>query len=794
MRETLINSFNEEQNAKIIAGINYSDTRLLVAKKLDQLNALELARKFLKGKDKRAEKVIRLKLEQYRSQQKLRDTVDRDAQTLCEQLEFIAQHPEWRSEFKDKYQNYLSKWDLLKLEPIDTHQQRFDAAKELASKHVARQISLEQQRQAQIDIGDKLFRYSNSLSTLECDHLIAERLSINTVLSEALATWLELNAPETAHASTISRFQQAQQSLSRLATLLELVELEHYDLASNKLKELKWPIEYTALSALPQLELLLNSQKQLKESSQREYKNTLDALHKRINRLLGTSNKGDLKKAKYELSACSKAAEKYSGRDGNLLSERIEAATELVSKMNDWQDFATEPKLIELCQAMEKLSSSKAKPDKLAKQISELQNDWKKLASSDISEQHWPRFKEAADKAYEPCSRFFEARKLIQTENLKSREPILEAMQALHNDTDWENVADWKALESKVRNLSNQWREIKNVDPKLGKKQWSEFANIRQCVYDKFDTTYDANIALKETIIRQTKALLELEASETSLEKLKLYQSRWKQVGITRRKQDQQAWSEFRKLSDALFENLKANRNQARKQQDAEVEAYTEITKKINALAKTADSIAVAEPKFEQYCSDFQALPELPQSLPERMVERVHNEFQRAQSNYSKARERIEKQAQDNVLKQLREKADLCGELERAYFEQKTEYASKIEQQLTALKIDDLSIEKRFQTRLDTANEADRTEANELRRAICIDLEVFLNIESPTEDKALRMQRQLARMSDEGLGASSLDRELKLKQFKLDWLCSAGAEPETQTKLDKRFWASIEQA
>ena len=349
-------------------------------------------------------------------------------------------------------------------------------------------------------------------------------------------------------------------------------------------------------------------------------------------------------------------------------------------------------------------------------------------------------------------------------------------------------------IRDRVRTLSKQWREVKNVDPNQGKKQWKNFSETRQAVYDKFEAVYDANIKLKETLIRQTESLLESEPNDDSLEKLKLYQARWKQVGITRRKQDQDAWAKFRKASDALFDRVKAARDENRKQQDSEIAAYTEITQKINSLAKTADNIAVADPAYEQLCNSFNNLPGLPKNLPERLLERVENNFQRAQANYSKARDRMAEQSLENIFLQLREKADLCSELEHAYFTDKADRANEIENKIESIEIGDSSIEKQLQARLVNAKNTDRTNANEKRRAMCIDLEVLLNIDSPIEDKALRMKRQLQRMSDKGLGASSINHEQTLKQFKLKWLCETGAEPDIQKALDQRFWALMDKA
>jgi len=335
LREQLIANFSDEQKASIIAGVHYADTRAFIAEKLTHIEALELARRELKGKDKRAEKTIRLSLEKYRQEQKLHESVNQDAQVLCEQLEFIAEHPQWRNEFKTKYQTYISKWQGLELTPPEHYAQRFEAAKKLAEAQVNIQLENEQRESGQEQVAKNLSRYCASLCSLELRDLLQERLSINTVLSEALAVWLQLNAAETAREGVAVLFTSCQQALSSLASLLESIEQEDYQQADQRLRKFNWPNTLPELNALPAAKKHIDDQKLDFEAAKKDYKKTLDALHKRINRLLGTSNKGDLKKARHELSATTKAASQYSGRDGKLLSERLEAATELVAKMND---------------------------------------------------------------------------------------------------------------------------------------------------------------------------------------------------------------------------------------------------------------------------------------------------------------------------------------------------------------------------------------------------------------------------------------------------------------------------
>ena len=63
----------------------------------------------------------------------------------------------------------------------------------------------------------------------------------------------------------------------------------------------------------------------------------------------------------------------------------------------------------------------------------------------------------------------------------------------------------------------------------------------------------------------------------------------------------------------------------------------------------------------------------------------------------------------------------------------------------------------------------------------------YNKVESPTEDKALRMQYQLDQMNKSGLGQQIVNREQQLENLELDWLCMPGAEAQIQVELNERF-------
>lgn len=793
LRARLVDRLSQVEQAELIADVLYAETRLHIAQQLGQLEALEIARRKLKGKDKNSEKIVRAKLDQYRSQKKLETSVNLAAETLCEQMEFIACHPQWRSEFKGKYQQYLQRWSELEHSPSDSIGRKFESSKQSAKIKVEQQIEIENAELNQVQICQKLQRYCEILVPLNLAELADEHLSINTVLTEALATWLEnaeIASPDTPLSTS---FLDTQKALSWVSDLIQCTSQAELDLARLRinLDAFSWPKKHSTPLALIEAKTLLEDLTKQGQDQLKHRKETLDALHKRINRLLGSSNKGDVKKAKHELAATTKASAQYSGRERKTLDERLHMASEIVSKMNDWQNFAIEPKLIELCESMEKLVDSKTHPDKLAQQIAKLQGNWKNLGHTDVSDDHWQRFKQAADLAYGPCAAFFDQRRATQKDNLAKREPLLEQMQSVFDNTDWEASPDYKQVESRLRDINNAWRKINDVERKAGQKQWDRLCIIRDQVYRPLDVVYDHNIEQKNHLIAQVNKLAEGTIKDDSLDKLKLFQSRWQQIGVTRRKQDQQAWKLFRAAGDRLFEQLTESRNHKRELEDQQIQAYRDVINQIHSLAKSATDLAEADKQFEQLNLSFRSLPRLSSSFAEKLLERLESDFQHAGEAYSKAHDRIIQNAKEHIVDRLRIKAEICSQLESAFINHQTDLVAELQSKLESIEISDKSLEKRFKLRLSAASDLDKSAANQSRSLLCIDLEIMLGVASPEQDKALRMQIQLDRMKNKGLGHTIVEHSKALSTAKLDWLCLPGADPELQLVLDKRFASLI---
>ena len=707
LRSEILGRLSEAEQAELIADVEYNETRLFIANQLKSEELLHLARNLIRGKDKSAEKIIKSKLDVMHAAQRQDKENQQAAEEICEKMEYLASH-EWRAEFKNKYSVWKQRWEALCFKPGDNIALRYKQASEKVATQVARELILETSNQSQTKLAESLEDYCKNLAGLSLENLLNEKQALTEKNIESLGEWTTLCELADPAVDNTEQFLLAEKAIWSLVTFCDAVSesteaddpMQIISARESSIANLRWPSQYPVLQAKTNAIAALDELRTQNSKAEKASEDSFDKLHKRINRLLGTTKRGDLGRARRELIAVTKAAARYSGKQKNELDERLEKAGEAVKKMGDWQDFVTEPKYIELCTAMKALALSKTHPDKLSVKITELQKRWKNLGNSESADRHWPRFKKAADKAYEPCAIFFKQRHETRRQNLEKRKPLVQQMRELLENTDWDIQPDYKQVESELQRINNAWQKIKDVEAGPGQRQWNKLSKLKSAVYEKLDVVYDANIELKNQLIERVLALLEADINENSLAKLQLFQGKWKQIGVTRRKQDQAAWKKFKTASDKVYTEIQGLRKAKRADEDTQLAAYRKVSREIKQLAKTATDLAEADSNFDRLQLEYRALPALPIGLPEKLIAGLETDFRRAGDAYAKARIRIKQAGRTKTLDALSRKATLCAELEGLGKDAPTAEIQLLQNDIAAIELNNKDLIRRFRPAL----------------------------------------------------------------------------------------------
>lgn len=813
VRIEAIEKLSPDQLLQVLGAAMYTDVRQQVAQKLSALDELETARKIIHGKDKKTERTLKIKIDELRKIERIHTENLATVEKLVDEAEYLSSH-DWLPEFQAKYLAHCTQWDQLEFDIEAAAKQRYQSSRNTMDSRYQEQKLIEETQQSQKNLVDEITAFVQSVANRnisESIHALPETLSM---LEQYASKWQELalkSMPDSALQNQFDRIMPALKSATQLISVISDVlpaeanttdaEATNDDNTSTEvdltsligklnsaLKKLKWPAVHAELKIATQLQQQLDDWRKQKETAAAEREQKLAQLHKKISTVFRLSRAGNLARAKQTFERAEKSLSHFSGKEHAKLEERLEEARKTMGDMGDWKNFATEPKYIELCEAMELLQNSKLNPDKLSKKIKDLQQQWKALGHSEISDQYWPRFKDTADKVYKPCAEFFDMRHQTRKANLEQRQQTVEQMRKLLESTDWDNDPDYKSIQTEVRKIGDQFFEIKDVEHGPGQKQWKAFSKLKDQVYAKLDVAYEANIALKQQLVDQAAALAETEAREENLAKLKTLQTRWKNIGITKRNADQKAWKEFKKQGDIVFNNVQALRKGQRDEVDQQLNAYRAIIKEIQKLAKTAKDLSQSDQQFAELQSKYDQLPELPESLPEKLTRGIQQDYRKACDQFGNSHTRILNNMHNQQIDALRNKADLCARLEALGESPSDEELQKISQQWDAIELKDAQLAKRIEARRNAAQQPiDRDEIGAQRRMLCIKLEIAVGKESPSEDKSIRMQYQLDQMNKSGLGQQAVNSSNELENMEIDWLCMPGTEPTLQKTLDKRF-------
>jgi len=806
VRTEAIQILSSRQLLEVLGATEYTDSRQLIAEKLSNIEDLESARKIMRGKDKNAERIIKTKIDAFRSYERQQAENLARLEKLIEEVEYLANH-DWLPEFKARCRAHRQQWDSLEFDIDDDTRQRYQVARKIVDTHYEQQRITEQTRQSQQQLVSELEALLQITARRDLAgslEALSEMQSQQQAFSSIWQALADITPPDrlilNQYDKMLGALHSATQFVAKIADLVQdAVEDSSQIGDSNRLsrnsrqldaaiKSLKWPADFVELQVATELQQQMVDWGKARKASAEAQEQKLAMVHKKISSIFRFSRAGKLARAKQIAEKVEKAFSQFNGKELLTLQERFEEASKTLGDMGDWKNFATEPKYIELCDAMELLATSKHHPDKRSSEMKALQQQWKALGHSDISDQYWPRFKLAAEKVYQPCAEFFEQRHKVRKANLEQRQQYVEQMRELLETTNWDNNPDYKKAQSSLRGISDSFTSIKDVERNAGRKQWNQLSKFKDAVTAKLDEAYDANIALKQELIRQTEALAEASAEDKNLVSLKTLQTRWKQIGVTRRNEDQKAWAAFKKQGDIVYNKVQALRQGKRDETDQQLNAYREIIKDIQKLARTASDLAEADQQFSVLQANYSALPDLPWQLPEKLSEGIQRDYRNACEQYDDSHSRFIKNRHNRQIDALRAKANICAQQEALGASPSEQQLQEISLQWDSIELQDVELSRRIELRRKTAQSPiDRAAIAAERRMLCIQLEIAMGVESPAEDKALRMQYQLEQMSKSGLGQQPVNNKELLETMELDWLCMPGAKSEQQKALDERF-------
>lgn len=776
--------------------------RRAAAEKIYESELVETLHKETLGKDKGVNRILKLKLQQKQEAEQAHAAALKRSATLVESLEQLARG-EYFPQFGAKLHALKAEWDSLTGTAADQYAEQVAQAIEIAQTRLAQihaREEAEQLLQAQQRADKKqreqlqqdLNAYISELkSYADLDQPLSEALSIRLAQLEQSASSLASGTQKPD--STRTSLDTARELCHAYATLDGLrasinaltgaIEAEAGAATESQLETLKrdlkqlvapvaWPNHAGTPPLLSRAHNALATIKRAQLSHKAHHQAEFTQLESCLDTLEQALSAGHSRKAERQM----KLAEQYadSKKLPRPLELRLRTVQAKLAELREWQGFAVAPKKEALCTEMEALAETNLEPQQLALRIKELQKQWKLLDSTDSVHSHaiWKRFKQASDRAYEPCESYFSEQKNQRERNLEKREQLCAG---LENKLSLVQCPEpnWKELDNLIKNAKREWKTLSPVDRSPGKKVQTRFNAVLAQLEAPLKAHRQQNAEQKRAIIDAVKNLLQDERSD-SIDAVKQLQQQWKEIGPTFRAAEQKLWQQFRELCSDVFDHYHQSRRERSTHRE---QLLLPVENTCFALEDALESRAGYNELKALLDQSYQLLDEADSSLPAALLTQLSTLQQEARHKLE-----VLGALHNSDSESLQRRAVLCEQLEIALLEGGAEEVATELDSVWPSNNDSNSpyitrIEARY-ARLRTlcespldALKADIEVSESALRQLCIRLEIAMGEPSPVEDQALRMEYQMQRLQQ---ALAQQDAAINLKEIQTlqnEWLC-----------------------
>lgn len=744
-----------------------AEIRLRAAGLLQAPEHLHEVQKRAKGRDKGVYQAVRQKLQAIRDEQNQAQAISETIDTLIGNAREQANSDDTKL-YEARLNALTQQWATVEAEATPGQTRDFlesvhrcrERLADMQSAQAAEKQELDKQRQRD----ETLAQISKTLEELrhQPPETLASLSSLDALQKTQENRWLEATRDtrvdkqqqksyETAmmtlrnYLNAIRQISQVKESLAKLAEAPEQnATAEDRERATHLVKGIHWPDGFPAPDLLKHARKLAGKPKATTGHSgnKEQQQAASDSLKGTLKQLEDTLEAQQLKESRQLLKTAQQQLKTLDQRHARRFQSRLQLLTGQLRELSDWQGFATEPKQVALCEQMEYLAEQPMEPEAKSERIKELQKEWRELGGSS-DRALWARFKQASDKAYEPCKSYFKAKSGLKQANLEKRKVICTELEHFLASVDWNSV-NWKAVEHILHTARQEWKAAWPVEFRDNRKVQKHFDELIKKIEAPVSNEQQKNEGLKLAIVEQAQALTTHEPLQEAMDKAKALQSEWQAVGITRHREDRKLWQAFRKACDEIFARRDSERQQqqqATKQADATAQAALE---RAASVTRDAD-----EEALKQAVAELRKLDTSNTSAPVR--EQVHKECQRL----------------DQAIAALKLKAGIA--------QWQTFVLARLDGDLqTDALPDEWPQLARDMGALDD-------------QEIVIRAEILAGVPSPETEQKKRMEIQVQRLAD-GMGAQGKSNDVleSAKSLVAIW-CSKSDKPQVDPALAQRF-------
>ncbi|WP_375142376.1 DUF349 domain-containing protein [Kocuria sp.] len=191
--------------------------------------------------------------------------------------------------------------------------------------------------------------------------------------------------------------------------------------------------------------------------------------------------------------------------------------------------------------------------------MAELFEQWKAHQKSGVrlgrsaEDALWKRFRTARTTFDKHRRAFFSQLDADNAEAKKAKEALIAEAEALSTSTDWGTTA------AEYRRLMDRWKQAKRASKKDDDALWARFRaaqdrffEARKADNDRIDQEFEGNLAVKEQLLAEARALLPVTDLKAAKRALGDILDRWEQAGKVPRAHMRRVEAEMRAVEDAV--------------------------------------------------------------------------------------------------------------------------------------------------------------------------------------------------------------------------------------------------
>ena len=487
---------------------------------------------------------------------------------------------------------------------------------------------------------------------------------------------------------------------------------------------------------------------------------------------------------------CGDALRMLSQSRARKLWKHLRATDQDMQQLRDWQAYAATPKRESLCERMAEIAEQPLPANEQLDHIRLLREEWKATGPLTGAKDHElrRRFDALADAAYAPCREYFAEQSELRRRNLETRRQICKDIELYIDQRDWRNP-DFKAVDQILRTARSEWRNAYPVERTKAKALQKRFDGLCDDLYSRLSSHWKGNEVKARGLIAELRALLE---STTAMERLvegtAAIQARWREVGSMSHAANRKLWREFRGLCDQVY-------SQRRTVKDKENEAYKDRIGKARELVQRLEEALASREAKSATTSELTQLAGEWESFKDMRGESFKRLDQKWRDLSRRYRQLLREgdAARQTELLELAQRLDggLC-DVEEALVQGETPASEVLEplSEASANLFGKVPLPRLERVRRAEVTAKDLEQGQAQRRRMCVMLDIYLERESPPEDKALRLEIQVERINRGAGGAQSEQQDPT--ETARDW-CQAGPAGASGKQLSERFFSALQE-